>query len=106
MIDELGHETALPSRLGTNRAGLGELGEDLATGARQGKPSRPISSGSRSSILTSLRRSGRGRIRILGLGGVGLGCIPGCGLTGAAGNNPPETIINMSARVRQICTSF
>jgi hypothetical protein len=39
MIDELGHETALPSLLGTNRAGLGELGVDLAMAAREGKPS-------------------------------------------------------------------
>jgi hypothetical protein len=40
VIDELGHETALPSLLGTIRAGLGELGVDLAAAARQGKPPR------------------------------------------------------------------
>jgi hypothetical protein len=38
VIDELGHETALPSLLGTIRAGLGELGVDLAAAARHGKP--------------------------------------------------------------------
>jgi hypothetical protein len=43
MIDELvGHETALPSLLGTNRAGLGELRVDLATAAREGKRPRAI----------------------------------------------------------------
>jgi hypothetical protein len=31
-------KTALPSLLGTNRAGLGELGVDLAMAAREGKP--------------------------------------------------------------------
>jgi len=43
VIDELGHETALPSLLGTNRAGLGELGVDLATAARKGKSSWGLS---------------------------------------------------------------
>jgi hypothetical protein len=43
MIDELGHESALPSLLGTNRAGLGELRVDLATPARQGKSSWGLS---------------------------------------------------------------
>jgi hypothetical protein len=43
MIDELGHEAALPSWLGTNRAGLGELADDLAMTARQGKSSRGLS---------------------------------------------------------------
>jgi hypothetical protein len=40
VIDELGHETALPSLLGTIRAGLGELSVDLAAAARRGKPPR------------------------------------------------------------------
>jgi hypothetical protein len=42
MIDELGHETALPSLLGTNRAGLGEFGVDLAMAALKGKSSAGI----------------------------------------------------------------
>jgi hypothetical protein len=37
VIDELGHEAALPSLSGTNRAGLGEFGVDLAMAARRGK---------------------------------------------------------------------
>jgi hypothetical protein len=45
MIDELvGHETALPSLLGTKRAGLGEFEADLTTADREGKPSSANSS--------------------------------------------------------------
>jgi len=42
----VGHETALPSLLGTKRAGLGDLRVDLAMAAREGKPLLAIKSSS------------------------------------------------------------
>src|SRR5580700_1214113 len=78
MIDELvGHETALPSLLGTNRAGLGELRVDLATAVREGKRSRAIK-------FSPLRMAPAPRIRSRALGVAG-------------GNNPSETMIKTGA---------
>jgi hypothetical protein len=90
MIDELvGHESALPSLLGTNRAGLGELRVDLATAAREGKPSPAISS----PLIVKPRRGPYGASRQAG--------VRGCALAAARGNNSSETMIRTAVGVQR-----
>src|ERR1700686_1216188 len=90
MIDELGHETALPSGWGTNRAGLGGTRVDLATAARRGKSSRDFSFPPTPHALAaktwSACRTGPS--------------IPGCALTVALADNPSETMIKTAASRR------
>jgi hypothetical protein len=86
VIDELGHETALPSLLGTNRAGLGELGVDLATAARQGKSSWGLSFPLTIEFCRDGFARAPGKTR------------PGCALTTAVAANPSETMIKTAAR--------
>jgi hypothetical protein len=87
MIDELGHEAALPSWLGTIRADGWEFGVDLAMAAAEGKSSPDLSFPPPGEPLRAAR-------------------IRGCGLTAAPARNPSETKIKTRPEVRPISTSF